>query len=166
MKPDISRYAPPGLNLAPERNFFLTGLVCALLYSLGFFGRLTRAVNALYETRRGVRVLLEGAVMEDFAAVLGGALAGFLVLALCMLAFLIYHYTYHRQGSRSIYLMRRLPSRWELHRRCLTLPVLAALLCLLAAFLLLVIYYAIYRSATPEACLSGGQWRKLWRGIR
>ena len=49
--------------------------------------------------------------------------------------------------------MRRLPQRWELLRRCLTVPVLAAVGYLLEAALLLGIDYAIYRLATPAQAL-------------
>jgi amino acid transporter len=100
--------------------------------------------------------------MTDFYAILGGALYGFLILALCMPALILYHYAYHYQGSKNIYLMRRLPNRWELHKRCVTLPLLAALICLLSVLVLLCIYLGIYMTATPRECLTPGQWQKIW----
>ena len=103
--------------------------------------------------------------MPDFVTLLGHYLIGFLLVALCMLAIVAYHYLYHRQGSKSIYTMRRLPDGMVLHRRCWTLPVLMALASLLAAFVLLMIYYAIYMFVTPDACLTPGQWQKLWSVI-
>lgn len=69
-------------------------------------------------------VLRPGAVMEDFAQLLDWMLLGFAVTAVCMAALAVWHYASHFQGSRSIYTMRRLPQRWELARRCLTLPLL------------------------------------------
>jgi uncharacterized membrane protein YqhA len=87
---------------------------------------------------------------------------GFLILALCMLALIVYHYAYHYQGSKSIYLMKRLPNRWEMHRRCITLPLLAALICLIAAIAFLLIYFGIYMVFTPKECLTLGQWQKIW----
>ena len=83
--------------------------------------------------------------------------------SLCLVLLAAYHYAYHRQGSKSIYLMRRLPSKLELHRRCLTLPIAGILIALLTAFLLLLIYYAVYMNVTPAECLMPGQWQKLWR---
>ena len=63
----------------------------------------------------------------------------------------------------SIYLMRRLPDRWELHRRCLVFPFAGLVLCVAAAFLTVVLCYACYMIATPEICLTPGQWQKYWR---
>lgn len=163
MKINLSHHAPPGINLRPERHFFAAGMICAFFYSLTFFAQYRQARAMLYEWRGGKRVLMPGAIMEDFSPLLGNALIGFFILILCMLALIIYHYAYHHQGSKSIYLMKRLPNRWELHRRCLTLPFLAALLCLLAAAALLLTYFGIYMIFTPKECLIPGQWLKMWR---
>ncbi len=161
-KLDLSRYAPPGLNLKPGRQVFITGAAASALGSLTFFARYFSARSTLYGYDGAVRVLLPDAVMPDFFPLLGNALYGFLILSLCMLGFIVYHYAYHRQGSRSIYLMRRLPNRFELHRRCLTLPLLAALLSLLFALLLILLCYAIYMLATPRECLTPHQWQRIW----
>jgi hypothetical protein len=166
MRFDLSRHAPPGFVLRPERRFFLAGMACAVLYSLGFLGRFFDARTNLYRYEGTKRVLLPGTLMPDFYVLLDNALIGFVVLALCMLVFILWHYLYHRQNSKSIYLMRRLPKRWELHRRCLTLPLAAVLLCLLAAGLLLLVYYWIYMAATPDVCLTPQQWQKLWSVLR
>ena len=163
MKAKLARFAPPGLNLNFDLNFFFTGLACSVLYSLSFLYRFAGARSDLYDHYGAVRRLREGAVMPDFRELLGSALLGFLVLGLCMIPFALYHYAYHRQGSRSIYLMRRLPDRWELHRRCLTLPACGAAVCLLLAAALLLIYFGIYLLATPDVCLTPDQWQKLWR---
>ena len=164
-KPDFSRYAPPGADLRPQRRVLLLGMVFSLLYSLGFVYRCidARAGLYVYNASSGVHVLREGAVMPDFFRVLDGALLGFGLLAILMLGFCIVYYAYHRQGSRSIYLMRRLPNRWELHRRCLSLPLLGAAVCILAAALLLPLYYGVYCLATPAQCFRPGQWEMIWR---
>lgn len=164
-KPDLARWAPPGLNLKPEKQFFVIGILCAVLYSFVFFIRYTGALSNLYGYEFGRRVLLPGAVMPDLYVLLENCWAGFAVLAACMLALIVYHYAYHRQGSKSIYLMRRLPNRWELHRRCLTLPLAAVLVCLLTALSLLLLFYGIYAAFTPKECLTPHQWQKLWSVI-
>lgn len=162
MKINLEKYAPAGINLKRERRFFTTGMICSLLFSTAFLLRYSSAYSALYDWVGVKRVLRPGSIMEDFNVLLDSALIGFFVLALCMLALIIYHYIYHRQGSKSIYLMKRLPNPWELHRRCLTLPLLAALLCLAAAAALLFIYYGVYMAFTPKECLMPGQWQKIW----
>ncbi len=162
MKLDLSRCAPPGLDLRPEKGAFGGGMAFSALFSLSFLTRFSDELERLYWRNGMERTLRPDAVMPDFVQVLGGALIGFAVLALCMAAFVAVHYACHHQGSKSIYLMRRLPNRWERHRRCWTLPLLGIAACLLAAFVLLLIYYAIYMLATPEVCLTPGQWRKIW----
>ena len=79
------------------------------------------------------------------------------------LSFISTHYSYHYRESKSIYLMRRLSDPWELHRRCLTLPVVGVGLALLVAFVLLMLYFAVYMGVTPEECLTPHQWQKIWR---
>ena len=43
--------------------------------------------------------------------------------------------------------------------------LLGAAICLAAALILLLVYFAVYQLVTPEACLTPGQWEKLWRVI-
>ena len=47
-KLDLTRWAPPGLNLKPEIKFFAAGLVLAVLYSFLFFKRYLSARADLY----------------------------------------------------------------------------------------------------------------------
>ena len=96
--------------------------------------------------------------MPAFFELLDKALLGYLVLSVGMVVMAVYSYSYFYQGSRSIYLMRRLPNRFELPRRCLTLPVAAILICMLAALGNGVLYYGIYRLLTPVECLPAGLW--------
>jgi len=162
MKLDLSHHAPLGINLQREQRFFTTGIICSIFYSLIFLPRYQQAHSMLYHWKGDKCVLIPGAIIEDFGVLLENALVGFLILALCMLALIVYHYAYHYQGSKSIYLMKRLPNRWEMHRRCITLPLLAALICLIAAIAFLLIYFGIYMVFTPKECLTLGQWQKIW----
>jgi hypothetical protein len=163
MKIKMERLVPAGIDYKRELNWLRGGLIAAFIYSLGFFIRFMDRYGSLFRVLVGnKRVLNENAVMPDYVDVLGDAILLFLVLALVMVALMVYHYIYHFQGSKSIYLMRRLPDRWELWRRCLTLPVMGALTSLLAAAVIIIIYYGIYMLATPRACLSPGQWHKIW----
>ena len=157
-RPDLSRLAPPGFGLRTELQLFGTGSALAVLNSARYPVRFIRA-------RRDVILALQRGLtpeMPDFCSLIDGVLLGFALLAACMLLAAAAHYLYHLQGSKSIYLMRRLPSRWELHRRCLTLPVLGAALCLVASAVLLLLYLGIYRLFTPEILQTPLQWQKLW----
>lgn len=168
-KPDLQRLVPPGVNAQQELHLMCGGWVLSLLYSLGFVTGYSQELDNLYTavtTSAGRQyVLRSDAVMPDCVDILGSHLYGFLLVAICMLAVVLYHYAYHRQGSKSIYLMRRLPDGMELHHRCWGLPALGALASILLAFVLLVIYYAVYMFVTPESCLTPGQWQKLWSVI-
>lgn len=167
MKADFfKRNTPPGMSMKQEFWFFVLGMIASVFDSFLFLVRYTAAQSRFYEIRGGERVFIgeiEHMVMPDFAVLLGNSLAGFGFLAICMLGFIIYHYAYFRQGSKSIYLMKRLPKKSELHRRALTVPLLAMLACALAAFILLLLYFALYMLATPDVCLTPDQWQKIWR---
>lgn len=166
LKHKLTHHLPPGVDLERELAWFEGGIFVSLLYSLGFLLRYANEYQSLFLWNGSEKVLDTSAVMPDFIQILGGSLSGFLVLALCMAATAAYHYSYHFQGSKSIYLMKRLPNRWELPRRCLTLPVLGIITCLGIALLLLLIYYAVYMLFTPRACLAPQQWHKIWSVLR
>ena len=161
-KPDFSRCAPPGFDLRFEAQFFLTGLAASALYSSLYLLRLFHALDNLYAWNdKNLRVLLPDAAMPAFAELLEDSFSWFGILALVAAAFAVWHYAYHRIGTRSIYLMRRLPDQWELHRRCLTQPLAALTVCAAAAVATLLVYFAFYWFVPPEECLRGGQWQML-----
>ena len=163
MKLDLSRHAPPGYDLRAEKGLFIAGMVLSILYSLFAFGnRFSNHLAELYWINGSTKTLKDGAIMPDFVEILDRSLLGFQIVCAIMIAAAVMHYVYHYHESKSIYTMRRLPSRWELHRRCLTLPVVGILLAVLAAFLVLLICYASYMITTPDVCLTPDQWQKIW----
>ena len=164
-KTDLTRLAPPGMPYTSEVALFLIGLFIAFLYSWLFFDRLVSAVEGLYLTTPQGAVLNADAVMPDFAELIRGTLNGFLLLLPFTLLPALRHFLYFYQDSRSIYLMRRLPSRMELPRRCLSLSLAMMFLSLFTAVLLLMLYFGIYFLATPKPCLTSGQWLRLWRSF-
>lgn len=164
---NFSKYAPYGFELKHEIRLFTAGMILSVLYGSLFFVRLHNAWERLFELvwKDGEMVksgVMEGAVMRDFVDLLYNALFGFLIVAFCMAAFVVIHYVYHYQGSKSIYVMKRLPDKWELHRRCVTLPVIGIVICLVTAFLFLLLCYGVYMKVTPPECIVGNQWQKLW----
>lgn len=161
---DWQRYVPLGMDGRRLRNRMLLALGTGVGWSVRFLVEFSNAKSGLYQTVNRKRVLVEGRVMPDFAALLHGSFWGLVLVAAAMAAVAAALYLYHYQGGRSIYTMRRLPDRWDLWRRCLTLPVWTALACLLAAGVLTLLYFVIYMLLTPPSCLTPGQWRKLWGG--
>lgn len=55
-----------------------------------------------------------------------------------------YHYFYHFQGSKSIYLMKRLPQKGEFIKRLVTLPIFLFCLTTVLMSIYMVFYYQIY----------------------
>ena len=162
------RYSPPGAELKSEWVVYLFGNITAFAVSLMFFASYASARSELYNYDRVQKkyILNEAATMQGFSDILGGYLLGFVLIGVIMLSFIIFRYSYYRQGSKSIYLMKRLPERNEIHKRAIPLPVIASLSCLIYAFILRFFYFAVYMIATPNKCLPAGAWVELWRLFR
>ena len=161
----FERSFPPGFNYLSELKAVAFAFCASILFSLiSFFTEYSAEKRALYIQIGTDMILDESRVMPDFINVLGGSLRILFILA--ALAFIItstIHYVYYHTGSKSIYLMRRLPNRYEQHRRHLLFSLIYALIFVLAAAILLLIYYSVYINNTPEACLTPNQWQKIWQ---
>lgn len=156
MKTDLSlsRYAPAGFPVRQEIRIFFTSLGISVFYSFGFLIRYLKARAGLFDTTfTGQKVLLPGVKMPPMTSLIHDAFAGFILIGILALCGIIYHYLFHKQGSKSIYLMRRLPNSMELHKRCFTLPLLGMVISILTVLLLFLLYYGIYYIFTPGACL-------------
>ena len=163
-KLDLEPYFPPGLDWKKAVRNWYCGLSGAFFVGMFWYLCLYGMAKAeLYVQRGGDRLLRPGAVMDDFYTLMHLTLVGFIVLGFYTAVQGAAHYSYHHQGSKSIYLMKRLPDKMELHRRCLTLPVAGLLLCALTAFLTVALCYGIYVHFTPEECLRPHQWEMFWR---
>ena len=62
------------------------------------------------------------------------------------------YYHYHTQGTMAVYTMRRLPDRWEYHRRCWTQPILSAIVELILYAILVGLCWLLWYFATPAPC--------------
>ena len=155
-KEKLEKYAPPGIDFANQLKFCLIGLSAAFGWSVSYLAKYLTARANLYEYSMVGQGLREGAVITDFGQLVHEGLDsfdGFLVFYIVMLGLLVYHYLYYYQGSKSIYLMRRLPDRWEMHRRSVTLPFMAIMVGSLTELALWMLYYGIYLVCTPPQCL-------------
>ncbi len=160
---ELSYYAPAGMELKQEKSVFTIGMVMSSLFSLLIFGnQFSDCLEKLYWKNGAERSVIPSAVMPDFVEIFGDSLLGFKVVAAFMIAVAVMHYLYHFHDSKSIYTMRRLPSVWELHRRCLTLPICGIIISFVTAIAILLICYGFYAGLTPKICLMPGQWQKIW----
>ena len=163
MKSKLVKYAPPGYDYQFDKTFYFVGLGVATAFSFSYLIRFGEAKGELYTYHLGEKELIPGAIMPDFIDIFRGSLWGYLVLAFAMLLLIAFRYASYYQNSKSIYLMKRLPDKFEMHRRCIVVPVITAISCMLVAFLVLLLYLGHYMLFTPDACLTPGQWAKIWR---
>ena len=153
----LERMLPPNVDPESTAAGLLTVLAGGVLTSvIWFLIRYCRSYQSLYiiDQVTKKRMLDPGMKMESFSAFAGCA-GWLLVFFVCMLlAWAGILYGSFSQGSRSLYLLRRLPQG----RRVLAGYVAKGpLLCLAEAgtvcAVLLGIYYLVWRFVTPDICL-------------
>lgn len=157
---------PLGISVERERVNLMLGLFLSILWAvLAYAWAYSVALSDLYITQNGKRIMLLDARMADFGQVFRFVPAGFLILMGLMVAKGFWFRAYHRQGSMSIYLMRRLPDPREYARRCWTLPLVGVGMCLVLTAVTTAVCYLIYMKCTPVSCLVPGQWTRFWSAL-
>ena len=146
--------APPGMNGRKRWWGSVAALAVAVFWALSLFGDACSYEIKGYEQR----IELYGAYGASFPInlfddMLWPSLWGFWFALIIPPVQAVQNYQSHYRGSRSIYLMRRLPDRRELARRCLCLPLAGFLLAAAAAALFSLAFFALYRLVTPPQCL-------------
>lgn len=153
LKTRFERLAPPGVGSGRLVRWFFILLGGSFVWSLGF----VLNYAAVFADPAYPMAVPDFAVLADDLLFF----AGFPFAALCLLLCSALYLASFWRGSKAIYTMRRLPSRWELPKRCLALPALLAAAMLLAGVITLALWYALYFLATPKELLSPGQFGKL-----
>lgn len=154
MKIDLKKYDPPGMETDKEQGILVGGTALTLIFSLIYFGdAFSRAYRRLWEHYSGSTKVLRDWPMEPFFELFGRSLGGYLIVILCMFAGVAMRYAYYRQGSKSIYLMRRLPDGKYLHRTCWVVPLIRIGMCVLVAVVSVLLCFVIYVTVTPAECL-------------
>lgn len=152
LKIDLERHFPPGYEWRTELGLYALALVWASAWGIiGYFSRLS---TELAEVKNGYD-------MAWFYDVLGKAFAWFPIVMGFMIITIALHYAHHHSGSKSVYLMRRLPDRWEFHRRCITAPLVSVIITIVIAAILFFAFYAAYMLLTPEDKLRPDQLEQL-----
>ena len=149
----LENYTPLGIDAGKQVGWWLAGVVIATLHSMLFLIRYFNIRTDLYLLKAGNGVTAESAIMPDFETLTEDVFLTFYLVSIITLLIIIYHYFYHYQGSKMMYLMKRLPDKWELHRRCITLPVIGAVLLMAWMFIVRMLYYTIYILCTPSQYL-------------
>ena len=152
----LKNCTPPGIDFISQLKVVLIGLSIAIGWSVSYFAKYLSARSDLYEYSLKGMVLKEGAVMREFNLLLHDvvdSLTGFSIFYMVMIGLVLYYYLSYYQESKSIYLMRRLPDKWELHKRCVVLPFAALLTGVITELAIVMLYYGIYLMFTPKECL-------------
>lgn len=94
------------------------------------------------------RISVECLKVSDFGQMMRGT---FLLLPVCFLiavVAVILNYRSFYRPTKSIYVMKRMSSSREMHRRCLAIPLIGMLLAILLCIGLGVFYYWVYKNYT------------------
>lgn len=163
LKMKINYYAPPGANIHSELTGYAIMLIIIFAISCSFLFSYGTAYDNLYSGRYYWRVLLNDAVMENINVLMKHSFAGIWIMAVDCIMMAVSHYTDFYRDTKSIYVMKRIPRKSELHRRCLVLPLFGFLAGVLFAAVLMVFYVFIYYHMTPAGCLPEYTSLDLWR---
>lgn len=157
----IEKILPVGIPIKKELAGIITGVILAVIRSLFYFESYYNYYNNLFEHYGSKKILVQGRLMADFYVVIDDSFEGFLVVIFLLIALIVFHYAFHYIDSKSIYIMKRLSRKSELHIRCLTVPIISILTCIILPAILLLVYFKHYMTATPPECLVEGQWEIL-----
>ena len=146
MKFKLGKYMPPGHSFRVQGTTWLLGVVFSVVYSFRFLDEYQIQQRKL---NPGNTMGDPGVFMKPFWEMLGSSLNAFYVVALLMLLFVFWNLHSFYEGSKSIYLMKRIPKK-ELYRRIFTLPLATALAALGLAGIMMLIYWGVYCGMAPE----------------
>ena len=147
----------------------LLALWFALFVLLGsfliFVIRYENARSRLYEDVLGRRLLRSGAQIDPLAEILSGTFRLAVVYGILTFVNIAANYMTFYRESKSIYLMRRIPDRWELPRRCAAVPLIGLAAGLILTAILICLCNLIYFKATPPQCIPAGEHFLFWRAF-
>lgn len=162
---------PPWANGREQRrNLILFTLLAALLTALTFWCRLDYSISNITDYRTGH--YLEGHSMPTFLHLLSAecgitltapVFLPFTALAVGALLLAAWNYAGFR---KSLYLMKRLPDRWELLRRCFALPLATLLAVLVLVPLLTWLFSLLYMTCSPPGSIPADNMTVFWTELR
>ncbi len=159
MKVRVRDFFPPGFEYEKSCKSFIGTVSAAVVYSFIFLTNYARERSRLFYTVTDMgtgevrKTLREGAQMAPFSEVIGYSFVMFIVVFVVVIYTMILQCLYYREGSKSIYLAKRLPDKWFAWRTCFTAPLIGLFIGLFVMGLMLAIYYGVYIGFTPAQCL-------------
>lgn len=166
MKALMKRYSPPGMPVKGDTVTVCVCMIFSVLWSaVSFLEEYFWDRSFLFSTVGDPGGFYMIRYMTEFHSLTAGKFYPFAVTATVILLFIPFRYAYFFRGSKSVYLIKRLPEKAPLAKRVLVIPLAELLLCGATAFGILLICYAVYMLATPAECLPPDQWKLLWRSL-
>ena len=153
----LARYLPLGIDAKATFQRICVVFDIAFLFTLPALLCICAQYSNLFYKEGGKKIFYNGTMMPMFSEIVLPWFIPFGVILLGCIIAIVMFYLYHRQGSMSIYTMRRLPDHWDLHRRCLAVPMAVSALAVILTVLLLALYYAFYLWLVPAAHIVPGQ---------
>lgn len=147
----LDRFAPPGMGIRGLRNWTIGFLILSTVFSMGFLLEYFQEFNAL--KRQMEYPVYAGMTMTPFRDLIVYPMILFRFAPVVPLLSIPSFYLYYYQETKSVYLMKRLESPWEMHCRCLILPFAGMFLAVLAGAVVYGLYYLLYLCCTPEHLL-------------
>ena len=155
------RFLPPGYS---ARRMWIACALHLMVFAIFNSIFLVRYRSALFNLNTWVYMMNRSAEkgrMPDLDSLAAGCLYWYPILAAIMITVTGTFYRSFYKESRSICLMRRLPNRWELHIRCLTVPLTILFAGAVLCAVQLAVYRYVYVTFTPPECL-GDSSISLW----
>lgn len=155
---DHKRHLPPGWDWDNLRTNLLWGHFFSSLTMLSFLSRYFRARESLYayiQQPDGTLIaqLVPSRTIASFRYLMQGwPLTGMWIFCIVMALQVWRYYASFQRGSMAVYTMRRLPDRWEYHRRCWMQPILSALAEVILFAFLAGLCWLLWYFATPAPC--------------
>lgn len=147
----LDRFTPPGMGSRGLRSWILRVLIFSTVFSMGFLLSYFRELNEL--KRQLESPVYAAEVMTRFQDLIVFPMMTFRLAPAVPLLYIPRCYLYYYQEAKSIFLMKRLRSPWEIHLRCMVLPIAGAMLLVFAGAAVYGFYYLIYQYCTPESLL-------------
>ena len=155
---DPKRHLPVGWEWENTKTGLIWGHILSGLSLFSFLRRYSLALDSLYTqvwatSGTYIRKLDPTRTIAPFSELTRGTPLFGLWIFLAVMPILVWrYYRFHTQDAMSVYTMRRLPDRWEYHRRCWTQPILSAMAELLLYALLTALCWLVWYFATPVPC--------------
>ena len=148
IKTKLKKLAPPGSHIDTTLKLFISEVVIMALISLTAIVKIRDANYKIFHDQFGY-YHDSGKMMPYFGELITGSLMLIWVILLFNIAFGIANYMSFSKGSKSIYVMKRVPDSKEMFRRSFALPFAGIALALIVAIILLIIFYLAYRTIPP-----------------